>query len=128
MVKNNQNSDKVKSDNTESLRVYTPRIGIWENDCAVFLAAEMPGVSGSDVAIDLQGKNLEITGTVELQLPDGFQDENSAPGKRKYSRQFTLNDSIDQSKISAVMKDGVLRLTLPKVKTAVPRRIEVKGA
>ncbi len=128
MNKENQNQDKVSTCNSADLRLYTPRIGIWENDNAVFLAAEMPGVSEKDVTIDLQGKTLEITGTVDFNLPEGFQEDNATTCKRKYTRQFTLNDGIDQNEIAATMKDGVLRLTLAKVKAAVPRRIEVKSA
>ncbi|NLF94440.1 MAG: Hsp20 family protein [Oligosphaeraceae bacterium] len=94
----------------------------------MFLTAEMPGVSGSDAAIDLQGQTLEISGTVDFQLPEGFQDQPNTPPRRKYSRQFTLPDSIDRNNITALMKDGVLRLTLPKVKAAVPRKIAVQGA
>ena len=46
----------------------------------------------------------------------------------KYSRKFTLSQVIDQSRIDAEIKNGVLKLRLPKVETATPRKISVKAA
>ena len=97
-----------------------------ETETIVYLVAEMPGVSEKNVDIDLQGNNLTIRGST---VPDSGQAEPTRSEyypEKAYERQFTLGNSIDLANITANMKDGVLRLTLPKVKDLAPRKIEVK--
>ena len=100
--------------------VIIPRVDIFENDAEVLLIADMPGVNDKGVDIDLQRNCLTIKGTRQENAE--FQPTFC------YERQFTLGDSIDLDNITASMKDGVLRLTMPKVKEASPRKIEVKMA
>jgi len=120
-----KNENKVQ----EQVREYSPRVDIWEDEKAVYLTADMPGVSEEDVDIDLQGNTLELTGISTANVPDGFSAlRREFPVARKYSRLFTLGESLDQEAISASMKDGVLTLTLPKSKDVQPRKIVVKRA
>ncbi|MFA6931472.1 MAG: Hsp20/alpha crystallin family protein [Lentisphaeria bacterium] len=127
MNKNNDN-DSATTENTErTLPVYNPRVSLWENEAAVFLTVEMPGVNEKGVNIDLQSNTLALTGIMETQLPEGFATENQTPLKRKYERQFNLGEGLDHDQIKAAMKDGILRLTLPKIKTTATRRIEVQA-
>lgn len=126
MNKNNC-TDLATAENNEArpLPAYTPRFAVCENDEAVFLIVEMPGVNEKGINIDLQGNTLTLSGIMEIAAPAGFENQCQTPLKRKYERQFTLGESINQEEIKAAMKDGVLRLTLPKAKTAATRRIEV---
>ncbi len=107
--------------------VFTPAVDIFESDEEITLLADMPGVSSHGVTIDLFNNELKLTGEVET-----LRAENETYLLREYDtgrfhRHFSLSDRIDQSKISASIKDGVLRLVLPKVEKAKPRRIEVKS-
>ncbi len=108
--------------------VITPRVDILENENDVTLIADMPGVNEKGVDIDLQRNCLTIKGTRSEGPEEGLDLTNSEyrPAYR-YERQFTLGDAIDLDNISASMKDGVLRLTMPKVKEPAPRRIVVNA-
>jgi HSP20 family protein len=86
----------------------------------------MPGVKAENLKIDLRENVLTLSGYVAG--PDST-DRRSV--LREYDsgtffRQFTLSEMIDQSKIDAKLKDGVLRLELPKLERAKPRQIAVK--
>ena len=120
-------SEQIEKKNTEKneIPVVTPKVDIMETESIVYLVAEMPGVSEKNVDIDLQGNNLTIRGSTVCEGGTEPARSEFYPEKA-YERQFTLGNSIDLANISANMKDGVLRLTLPKVKDLAPRKIEVK--
>lgn len=108
--------------------VLIPRVDIMESDKDVVLIADMPGVNEKGVDIDLQRNCLTIKGVRVFEPEAGMKLTNAEfQPAYSYERQFTLGDTIDLDGITAAMKDGVLRLTLPKVKEAAPRRIEVKS-
>ena len=107
--------------------VFTPAVDIFESEEEITLLADMPGVPSDGVTIDLHNDELKVAGEIE---PQGSEKETHLLREYetgRFHRQFTLSDRIDQDKIGASMKDGVLRLVLPKVEKAKPRRIEVKS-
>jgi HSP20 family molecular chaperone IbpA len=108
--------------------VFTPAVDIFETEKEIALLADMPGVKAKDLNIDLHENVLTLDG--EVNAPEGADEVDVIREYRtgKYRRQFTLSQVIDQSKIDAEMKDGVLRLRLPKVEAATPRKITVKGS
>jgi len=111
---------------TRSGPVYTPAVDIFEDQDVIMLLADMPGVKADDLKIDLRENVLTLSGSVAS--PEG---QNESEVLREYHsglflRQFTLAESIDQAKIDAQLKDGVLRLALPKVERAKPRQIAVR--
>lgn len=106
---------------------FTPDVDIFETDGNIVVVADMPGVNPENIDIDLRENTLSISGKV---LPPEGPDEVDILREYEtgiYFRQFTLSEMIDQPKIDAKMTDGVLRLSLPKVKPVAPRKIKVKA-
>jgi len=108
--------------------VFTPDEDIFETDKGLTLLADMPGVKAGDLNIDLKENVLTLDG--DVKKPEGKNEVELFSEYRtgKYYRQFNLSEIIDQSKIEAKMTDGVLRLTLPKIEAAKPRKITIKAS
>ena len=107
--------------------VYTPATDIFENDHSITVLADMPGVKGQDLKIDLRESVLTLTGPVTAPETPNESDVVREYHSGTFFRQFTLSETIDQAKIDAKLKDGVLRLELPKVEKAKPRQITVRA-
>lgn len=116
-----------KAEKADETMVFIPRVDIIENEGAIVVKADMPGVDAESVDIALEGQELTITGKCQTQAPEGYTQSFGEYLNGNYERDFTLGDSVDREKIQAVVKDGVLSLTLPKAKEAQPRRITVKA-
>ena len=117
-----------KPEQTRVRRVYSPRVDIFEKDNAIVLLADMPGTDETNINISLEKNILTITGEVDVQQRQGYQLEYAEYGVGDYSRSFTVSEDIDRDKIEATVKNGVLRLTLPKAEAAKPRRIDVRAS
>lgn len=107
--------------------VFTPAVDIFETDQAITLLADMPGVTPADLSIDLENSVLTLIGDVKSPKKSDEVDIYREYQIGKYYRQFTLSEIIDQSKIEAALKDGVLNLVLPKVQKAAARKITVNA-
>jgi HSP20 family protein len=108
--------------------VFTPEVDIFETEKAITLLADIPGVKPEKLNIDLRDNILTITGDVER--PEGGDEEVLVMEYEtgRYYRQFTLSEVIDQAKIDAKLNLGVLRLRLPKVAKATPRKIAITAS
>ncbi len=113
------------SEQTTPGRVFSPLVDIFEDDQALTIVADMPGVLSDNVSIDLQEDILTLTGVPTLSVPDNEEVVVQEFETGKYFRQFTLSEVIDQANIKANLNHGVLRVTLPKVGPAKPRKIQI---
>ncbi len=106
-------------------RFFQPEVDICEYDHEMRLWVDMPGVRDQDVNVMLEGGVLTIEGQVAPALYEKLSPIYTEYNVGNYLRQFTLNESIEESGITASMRNGVLELKLPKAEKARPRRIEV---
>ena len=112
---------------TRAGRFFMPVVDIQELNDSLKLYADMPGVKQSDVEVTLNGGTLTIVGTVSTEAYQKLSPRYTEYNVGNYFRQFELNEDIDDQRINATMRDGVLELTLPKSERAKPRRIEVNA-
>jgi HSP20 family protein len=106
--------------------VHTPPIDIHEGPDGLVLEADLPGVAEGQLTIQLEDNVLTLHAKVASTVPEGARvlHEEYRPGD--FHRSFILSDEVERSKISAELKNGVLKLTLPKAERAKTRRIEIK--
>jgi HSP20 family molecular chaperone IbpA len=103
-------------------RHVTPPVDVYENDEEILLWVDVPGVEQDGLTIQLDGGKLDL----EARQP-------SAPAEALgfealvYARSFGVPSSVDASKVSAELEQGVLKLHLPKSEAAKPRRIAVRS-
>ena len=115
-----------KEETTIPARIFMPATDIYEAEDALTVILEMPGVEKSNVKIHVEDGALNVEGRLELAKYRGLQPLYTEYNIGHYSRSFRLSSKIDQNKIGAEMKDGVLSLKLPKIEEAKPRTIQVK--
>jgi HSP20 family protein len=115
-----------KEEGTIPTRVFLPTADIYETNDLLNVVLEMPGVEKNSVDIRVEDGVLKIDGRLDFSKYQGLQPLYTEYNVGHYSRSFRLPSRIDQNKIAAELKDGVLSLVLPKVEEAKPRTIQVK--
>lgn len=117
----------VPAEQTKPGPVFTPNVDIFETEKAITLLVDMPGVKAEDLNVDLRDDTLTLTGDVRADVGTHGEKVYIEYETGRYYRQFFLSEVVAQEKIDAKLNDGVLRLTLPKVEKATPRRIAVQA-
>ncbi len=118
----------LETEPTRDRKIYIPPVDIIENADAILLIADMPGVDEKNVDIILEKGVLTISGVIEPDEHAGYRITYAEYDIGDYQRSFSISDEIDNDKIRATVKDGVLRLTLPKAEPAKPKKIAVTAA
>ena len=115
-----------RDESTVPARMFLPTADIYETPDALNVILEMPGVEKNNVDIQIKDGALRVEGRLDLSKYRGLQPLYIEYNIGHYARTFQLSNKIDQDKIAAEMKDGVLSLLLPKAEEARPRTIRVK--
>ncbi|MFZ5907188.1 MAG: Hsp20/alpha crystallin family protein [Nitrospirota bacterium] len=116
-----------RGERTRTRRVYTPAVDIIERKDDIMLIADMPGVDEKSVDITLEKNILTISGTVDTPAPENRMLYVNEYGTGDYQRVFTLTDEVDKEKIQASVKNGTLKIILPKAEAVRTRKITVKA-
>ncbi|MBI5893902.1 MAG: Hsp20/alpha crystallin family protein [Deltaproteobacteria bacterium] len=107
--------------------VWSPAVDIYETDESIILKAEIPGIDKKEVSIEVKNNMLILKG--ERKFEKEIKEENYHRMERAYGafqRTFTLPNIIEKENVKAKYKDGILEITLPKVKGAKPKHVKVE--
>lgn len=105
-----------------------PPVDVVEDPSGITLYADLPGVPKDRLNLRIEADTLTLEGEVSLPTPEVLQPSHVEVQLPRYRRVFTLSKELDPARISAELKNGVLKLRIPKVEHAQPRRIEVQIA
>lgn len=110
----------------ESRLLFNPPIDIYETSDGLVLYADLPGVSAEGLDLQVQDNRLSLYGRVNYSPIDSdFVHKEYKEGD--FLRSFILSDEVDHDRIAARLNNGVLRVELPRIQRAEPRRIQVSG-
>ena len=108
----------------DETRYVAPPVDIFETDDSIVVIADLPGVAKDGVDIRVEDSVLTIKGRADYNpTANMLRGEFNLEG---YFRQFQLSDEVDQERISAESKNGVLTINLPKAEKSKPKQIKVK--
>lgn len=105
----------------------TPLIDIHESAEGLILEADLPGVSDQTITVQLEENVLSLHAHVPAPAPEGSRPLHEEYHVGDFYRSFILSDEVERDQITAELKNGVLRLVLPKAERARTRRIEIKS-
>ncbi len=124
----NEPPGTLNDDTFAEKKVYqTPLIDIHEGPEGLTLEADLPGATEDNVSIQLEHNVLSLHAKVSIPVPEGARVLHEEYRLVDYYRSFILSDEVERGKITAELRNGVLRLTLPKAERAKTRRIEIKS-
>ncbi|WP_043532766.1 Hsp20/alpha crystallin family protein [Litchfieldella xinjiangensis] len=121
-------SHDVEATQARQGSVQVPPVDIYEEDNAVHIVVDMPGVRREGLSIEVDNNVLSLEGEIQVDMPEGISATYAELRAERYARRFSLSHEIDAEAIEARLEHGVLRLILPKKDVHRSRRIEVQAA
>lgn len=106
--------------------VLRPPVDIFEDAESITLVADMPGVSKERLNLQVDSDSLIVEGEASIDMPEGMDALYADIHSTRYRRSFALSGELETGAIDASLKDGVLRVHIPKRAEVQPRKIEVQ--
>lgn len=124
-IQHQENAPVDEMERTRARRCFIPKADIYETEKEIIVLADVPGANEKKVDITLEKNILSISATIEPVRTSGFDLTYAEYEEGDFQRSFRLSDEIDREKIEASVRDGVLRLRLPKTQGVAARKIAV---
>lgn len=119
-------TDKANTPTAQTETTLMPPVNVVEDVSGITLYADLPGVAKEDLHLQVESDTLTIEGEMRLAIPEGMESTHVEVGLPRYRRVFTLSKELDSEKVAAEFEQGVLKLRIPKVAHAQPRKIEIR--
>jgi HSP20 family protein len=106
---------------------WVPPVDIYETEDSLVFKAELPGVTKEDITVEVKDNTLTLKG--EKKFGKEAKEESYHRVERAYGafqRAFTLPGTMEQDKVKAKFKDGILEIVLPKAEKSKPKQIRVE--
>lgn len=130
LTKSGRQNDQAltKADDQEKMQPIRPPVDVIEDASGITLFADMPGVTKDKLSLNLERDSLTIEGEMFIDLPGEMESRFAEVSVPRYQRTFMLSKDLDGEKATAELKNGVLKLHIPKAAHAQPRRIQISAA
>ena len=89
------------------------------------LVAEVPGISRSDLEIEVKGRTVRLSGSKTVKYPDKASVHRRERLQGRFDRSITLPIEVDHDRVTAECRDGILAITLPRAERDKPRSIRI---
>ncbi|NYH26028.1 Hsp20/alpha crystallin family protein [Paraburkholderia bryophila] len=122
-----ENVGRQETEEASRRQMLRPAVDVFEDNHAVTLWADLPGVSRDKLDIKVHDGNLSIEAESVIRTAPNLRLSHAEVRAPYFQRRFTISDDFDTSRIEANLKDGVLKLTIPRREESKPRRIEVSA-
>ncbi len=116
----------TRKERSEQAQALLPRVDVFEDKDGILLVADLPGVTKDKLELNVDHNTLTLEGEIAADTPENMEALYAEVRLSRYRRAFALSNELDSSRIDAQLRDGVLRLRIPKHAHAQPRKIEVK--
>jgi HSP20 family molecular chaperone IbpA len=103
-----------------------PPVDVFEDASGITLTADLPGVPKDKLHLQIEAETLTIEGEMSLDMPEGMESTHVEIASPRYRRVFTLSKELDTEKVAAEFDQGVLKLRIPKLAHAQPRKVEIR--